>query len=206
VLAAGRATSDAHAPSPATDEADVWFMQHMAGHLLQTTSILDLSQDRITRPKLARVAAAINQRGASPPHPAPGMAGQPGAGPVRPPAGAQQPQGIRPCQTVAGPWRPLRPGLPQGDDGPPPRWQQTRRHRAPRGHPARGPPARPAAAGRATEPDHDDDGLDARLVQSGRQAIDGQSLRPVRRWPAVTLVVTRCRGKKRRRNTRRISR
>jgi uncharacterized protein (DUF305 family) len=62
VLAAGCAASDADAPSPATDEADVWFMQHMAGHLLQTTSILDLSQDRITRPKLARLADTINQQ------------------------------------------------------------------------------------------------------------------------------------------------
>jgi uncharacterized protein (DUF305 family) len=63
VLAAGCAASDAHAPGPATDEADVRFMQHLAGDLLQQTAILDLSQDRITRPKLARLVDTINQQG-----------------------------------------------------------------------------------------------------------------------------------------------
>jgi uncharacterized protein (DUF305 family) len=62
VLAAGCATPDTNQPT-ASDEADVWFMQHMAGHLLQTTSILDLTEDRITRPKLARLADTINQQG-----------------------------------------------------------------------------------------------------------------------------------------------
>ena len=62
VLATGCAASDADAPSPAT-EADVWFMQHMAGHLLQTTSILHLASDRITRPKLIRLANTIDQQG-----------------------------------------------------------------------------------------------------------------------------------------------
>jgi 2-succinyl-5-enolpyruvyl-6-hydroxy-3-cyclohexene-1-carboxylate synthase len=63
VLAAGCAASDAHAPSPATDEADVWFMQHLAGHLLQQTAILDLGHDRITHPNLAQLANTINQQG-----------------------------------------------------------------------------------------------------------------------------------------------
>lgn len=62
VLAAGCAASDGNAPSPASDTTDVWFMQHMAGHLLQTTSILSLSHDRITRPKLARLANTINHQ------------------------------------------------------------------------------------------------------------------------------------------------
>jgi uncharacterized protein (DUF305 family) len=62
VLAAGCATPDTNQPT-ANDEADVWFMQHMAGHLLQTTSILDLAGDRITRPKLARLADTITQQG-----------------------------------------------------------------------------------------------------------------------------------------------
>jgi uncharacterized protein (DUF305 family) len=62
VLAAGCARSDTNQPT-ASDEADVRFMQQMAGHLLQTTSILDLTQDRITRPKLARLADTINQQG-----------------------------------------------------------------------------------------------------------------------------------------------
>jgi hypothetical protein len=38
-------------------------MQHVAGHLLQTTSILDLTGQRITRPKLARLADTINRQG-----------------------------------------------------------------------------------------------------------------------------------------------
>jgi uncharacterized protein (DUF305 family) len=62
VLAAGCATPDTNQPT-ANDEADVRFMQYMAGHLLQTTSILDLTQDRITRPKLPRLADTINQQG-----------------------------------------------------------------------------------------------------------------------------------------------
>jgi uncharacterized protein (DUF305 family) len=63
VLAAGCAASDAHAPGPASDEADVWFMQHLAGHLLQQTAVLDLAGERISRPKLARLAGTINQQG-----------------------------------------------------------------------------------------------------------------------------------------------
>jgi uncharacterized protein (DUF305 family) len=62
VLAAGCATPDANQP-PASDETDVWFMQHMAGHLLQTTSILHLSSDRITRPELAGLADNIDRQG-----------------------------------------------------------------------------------------------------------------------------------------------
>ena len=62
VLVAGCATPDANQPT-ASDETDVWFMQHMAGHLLQTTSILHLSSDRITRPKLTRLANTISQQG-----------------------------------------------------------------------------------------------------------------------------------------------
>jgi hypothetical protein len=37
-------------------------MQHMAGHLLQTGSILDLASDRITHPKLARLADIVDQQ------------------------------------------------------------------------------------------------------------------------------------------------
>jgi uncharacterized protein (DUF305 family) len=63
VLTAGCATADTNQQPTANDEADVRFMQHMAGHLLPTTSILDLTQDRITRPKLARLADTINRQG-----------------------------------------------------------------------------------------------------------------------------------------------
>ena len=62
VWVAGCATPDANQP-PASDKTDVWFMQHMAGHLLQTTSILHLTSDRITRPNLTRLAHTINQQG-----------------------------------------------------------------------------------------------------------------------------------------------
>jgi uncharacterized protein (DUF305 family) len=62
VLAAGCASSGSKGPA-VTDKADVWFMQHMVPHLLQTTSIVELAGDRITRPKLARLADTINRQG-----------------------------------------------------------------------------------------------------------------------------------------------
>jgi uncharacterized protein (DUF305 family) len=62
VLAAGCATSDANQPT-ASDETDVWFAQQMVPHLLQTTAIVHLAQDRITRPELARLADTIDRRG-----------------------------------------------------------------------------------------------------------------------------------------------
>ena len=62
VLVAGCATPDSNQP-PASDATDVWFMQHMVGHLLQTTAILDLASDRITHPELAQLADTMNQQG-----------------------------------------------------------------------------------------------------------------------------------------------
>ena len=62
VLAAGCATPDSNQPT-ASDQADILFMQHMVPHLLQTTSIVDLAHDRITRPELARLADAIDRQG-----------------------------------------------------------------------------------------------------------------------------------------------
>jgi uncharacterized protein (DUF305 family) len=62
VLVAGCATPDANQPA-ANDQTDVWFMQHMVPHLLQTTAIVDLAQDRITRPELARLADSIDRQG-----------------------------------------------------------------------------------------------------------------------------------------------
>ncbi|HEV2929653.1 MAG TPA: DUF305 domain-containing protein, partial [Propionibacteriaceae bacterium] len=62
VLVAGCATPDAN-QHPASDETDVWFMQHMVPHLLQTTSIVDLARPRITRPELARLADTIDRQG-----------------------------------------------------------------------------------------------------------------------------------------------
>jgi uncharacterized protein (DUF305 family) len=61
VLAAGCTTSDAN-QGTVSDQVDVWFMQHMVPHLLQTSAILDLGGDRITRPKLARLADTVHRQ------------------------------------------------------------------------------------------------------------------------------------------------
>jgi uncharacterized protein (DUF305 family) len=61
VLAAGCTTSNANQDT-VSDQADVWFMQHMVPHLLQTTAIVDLARDQITRPELTRLADTINQQ------------------------------------------------------------------------------------------------------------------------------------------------
>jgi uncharacterized protein (DUF305 family) len=62
VVAAGCATPDTNQPT-ASDQTDVWFAQHMVPHLLQTTAIVDLARDRITRPELARLADTIDRQG-----------------------------------------------------------------------------------------------------------------------------------------------
>jgi uncharacterized protein (DUF305 family) len=62
VLVAGCATSDANQPPP-SDHTDVWFAQHMVPHLLQTTAILHLAQDHITRAELARLATTMDRQG-----------------------------------------------------------------------------------------------------------------------------------------------
>jgi uncharacterized protein (DUF305 family) len=65
LLGAGCAPPNPHASTPApaaTDQIDVWFMQHMVPHLWQTTSIAFLTRDRITHPALTRLADTINQR------------------------------------------------------------------------------------------------------------------------------------------------
>jgi uncharacterized protein (DUF305 family) len=62
LLAASCSTSNANEGAP-SDQTDVWFMQHMIPHLLQTTAIVDLAGDRITRPELARLADTIDQQG-----------------------------------------------------------------------------------------------------------------------------------------------
>jgi len=62
VLAAGCASPAAN-QSTASDQTDVWFAQHMVPHLLQTTAIVDLAHDRITRPELARLAHSIDRQG-----------------------------------------------------------------------------------------------------------------------------------------------
>ena len=62
MLAAGCTTSNAN-EHIASDQPDVWFMQHMAGHLLQTSAIVELTGDQITRPQLVRLADTINRQG-----------------------------------------------------------------------------------------------------------------------------------------------
>ena len=62
MLVAGCATPEANQP-PASDDTDVWFAQHMVPHLLQTTAIMNLAHDRITRPELARLADTIDRQG-----------------------------------------------------------------------------------------------------------------------------------------------
>jgi uncharacterized protein (DUF305 family) len=61
VLGAGCTTSDAD-QRPGSDHTDVWFGQHMVPHLLQTSAILDLASEQLTRPKLARLAGTINRQ------------------------------------------------------------------------------------------------------------------------------------------------
>jgi uncharacterized protein (DUF305 family) len=46
----------------AADATDVWFMQHLVPHLRQTVAIVALSEDRITRPELARLAEATRRQ------------------------------------------------------------------------------------------------------------------------------------------------
>jgi uncharacterized protein (DUF305 family) len=46
----------------AADATDVWFMQHLVPHLRQTVAVVALSEDRITRPELARLAEAIRRQ------------------------------------------------------------------------------------------------------------------------------------------------
>jgi uncharacterized protein (DUF305 family) len=50
-------------PPTASEQTDVWFMQHMVPHLRQTTSVVELTRRRITRPELTRLADTINQQG-----------------------------------------------------------------------------------------------------------------------------------------------
>ena len=61
VLAAGCTSSNAN-ESTVSDQADVWFMQHMVPHLLQTIAVVDLAGGQISHPELARLADAINRQ------------------------------------------------------------------------------------------------------------------------------------------------
>jgi uncharacterized protein (DUF305 family) len=63
-LAAGCAApaADRLPAAVAADATDVWFMQHLVPHLRQTVAVVALSEDRITRPELARLAEATRRR------------------------------------------------------------------------------------------------------------------------------------------------
>ena len=62
MLMAGCARPETNQPPP-SDQADVRFAQHMVPHLLQSTAILNLGRDRITRPELARLATTMDRQG-----------------------------------------------------------------------------------------------------------------------------------------------
>ena len=61
-LAAGCTAPAATPPPTVTEQTDVWFAQHLVPHLLQDTSIADLSHDRLTHPALAQLADRLQQR------------------------------------------------------------------------------------------------------------------------------------------------
>ena len=61
---AGCAAPPANRPTAAVaaDATDVWFMQHLVPHLRQTVAVVAMSEDRITRPELARLAEATHRQ------------------------------------------------------------------------------------------------------------------------------------------------
>ena len=63
-MVAGCAAPAADRPTVAVaaDATDVWFMQHLVPHLRQTLSVVTLSEGRITRPELARLAEATRRQ------------------------------------------------------------------------------------------------------------------------------------------------
>jgi uncharacterized protein (DUF305 family) len=63
-VAAGCAGPAATRPTAAVaaDATDVWFMQHLVPHLRQTVAVVTLSEGRITRPELARLAEATRRQ------------------------------------------------------------------------------------------------------------------------------------------------
>jgi len=117
MLAAGCSASDAD-QRPGGDQTDVWFAQHMVPHLLQTSAILDLAGDQLTRPKLARLAGTINRQSRADLQQLQGWLEGRGLAAYDPPARPQSPQGDRPVTAVQGELGRLRPRLPQGDAGP----------------------------------------------------------------------------------------
>jgi predicted outer membrane protein len=168
VLAAGCAAPGSKGPA-ASDEADVWFMQHMAGHLLQTTSIVDLGGERITRPKLARLANTINQQEQAHLAQLQDWLANRGLAPYDP---QQQPSSRKETHLQ----RLSRVSEAKFDLAF--LTVMTARHRAGNklaaaelrdGSVPRGPPVRPTAAGQTAGPDRHDDGLEAGLVQAEGQ-------------------------------------
>ena len=60
MLAAGCSASDAD-QRPGGDQTDVWFAQHMVPHLLQTSAVVDLAGEQLTRPPQAGLAGRHDQ-------------------------------------------------------------------------------------------------------------------------------------------------
>ena len=61
LLAAGCAAPKSQTPV-ATDQVDVWFMQHMVPYLRQTTVVVSLTKEHLTDPGLARLADTVTRR------------------------------------------------------------------------------------------------------------------------------------------------
>jgi uncharacterized protein (DUF305 family) len=61
VLAAGCTTPASNRPT-ASDQTDVWFMQHMVPYLRQTTSVVSLTREHLTDRALARLADTVTRR------------------------------------------------------------------------------------------------------------------------------------------------
>jgi len=47
---------------PVSNHTDVWFARHIVPHLLQTSAVVDLAGEQLTRPRLARLAGTINRQ------------------------------------------------------------------------------------------------------------------------------------------------
>jgi hypothetical protein len=61
VLVSGCATHRAGYQPTVNDQTDVWFAQHMVPHLLQTSAVVDLAGEQLTRPPQAGLAGRHDQ-------------------------------------------------------------------------------------------------------------------------------------------------
>jgi uncharacterized protein (DUF305 family) len=61
LLAAGCAAPRSQPPL-ASDQTDIWFMQHMVPHLRQTTVLASLTRERLTDPRIAGLTDTMTRR------------------------------------------------------------------------------------------------------------------------------------------------